>query len=207
MKLLGNLHRGLLFVISGPAGTGKTTLVQMLEEEFPCVKRSVTYTTRPKREEGEHLDSYHFISEEEFIKKIQEGFFLEHVKVFDHYYGTDKSIAEESMKTNKHVVLVIDTQGLRILVEKNVPLISIFLSPPSHEELEARLKNRKTETEGQMLTRLKWSENELEMIPWYDYHIINDDLITAYNVLRSIFIAEEHKAKRVGDYVFKKPKD
>jgi len=207
MKLLGNLRQGLLFVISAPAGTGKTTLVQMLEEEFECIYRSITYTTRPKRTEEKDGISYHYLTDQEFKKKKDQGFFLEDAQVFDHHYGTGKDDINNLLKKNKHVVLIIDTQGVKHLIEQNIPLISIFISPPSHNELEQRLKKRKSENKEQQEKRLKWSEHELEMIPWYDYHIINDDLATAYNVLRSILIAEEHKAKRVGDYVFRKSDD
>jgi guanylate kinase len=207
MKLLGNLQQGLLFVLSAPAGTGKTTLVEMLEEEFFCIEKNVTYTTREKRPGEIEGKSYYFISKEEFEKKIEGGAFLEYEKVFDHYYGIEEKKISDQLKQNKHVILVIDTQGVKTLLTKNIPFISIFISPPSAEELERRLKKRKTETEKQRQKRLQWSYKELEMIPFYDYHIINDDLQMAYNILRSILIAEEHKTKRIGDYVIRKTND
>lgn len=206
MKLLGNLKKGLLFVLSAPAGAGKTTLVNMLEDEFKDVKRPTTFTTRPKRPKEIENESYHFINVQEFEEKIEKKHFLEHAKVHDNFYGIEKETVEKLLQTT-HVVLVIDTQGLKYLLEQNIPLISIFVSPPSLEELETRLRNRKTESKESINKRLKRAKKEIEMIPWYDYHIINEDLVLAYTVLRSILIAEEHKAKRVGDYVFRKSDD
>jgi len=206
MKLLGNLKKGLLFVLSAPAGTGKTTLVSMLEDEFEAVKRAITYTTRPKREKEEEEQCYHFISEEQFAEKLKRNEFIENAKVFDYSYGIGKQTIEKQLDKS-HVILVIDTQGLKSLVEQNISLISIFISPPSMEELELRLTKRKTESKKSLEKRLSRAKKEIEMIPWYDYHIINEDLVLAYTVLRSILIAEEHKAKRVGEYVFRKPND
>jgi len=206
MKLLGNLKKGLLFVISAPGGAGKTTLVNMLEDEFDCVKRATTFTTRPKRGKEIDQECYHFINVEKFKEKIEQNEFLEHAKVHENYYGIEKKVVEKLLETS-HVVLVIDTQGLKSLIEQNIPLVSIFVSPPSIEELENRLKNRKTESKESMNQRISKAKKEIKMIPWYDYHIINEDLVLAYTVLRSILIAEEHKAKRVGDYVFRRSND
>lgn len=191
-KLLGGLKKGLLFVISAPAGTGKTTLVHMLQEEFSCVVRSVSYTTRkPRRSEQEGKD-YHFVSEPEFLQKLHEGDFLEHAKVFDHYYGTSRSFVEAEQNLGKHVVLVIDTQGAAQL-KRQCKATFIFISPPDLKELQSRLSKRKTETDQAIEQRLSWAEREIALASHYDYHIINDHLETAYIVLRSILIAEEHK--------------
>ncbi len=192
LKILGNVERGQLFVLSAPAGTGKTTLVQMLTEEFPCVITSVSFTTReprPSENQGEH---YHFVSVEEFDRKVVSNDFLEYVQLYGHFYGTSNEWVEEQLNTGKHVILVIDTQGALQLMGK-VPLCSIFLMPPSPTELRRRLKGRKTESESIIEERLEWANQELERCRYYDYCIINDDLQTAYQVLKSILIAEEHK--------------
>lgn len=193
MKVLGSLKKGLIFVLSAPAGTGKTTLVRMLTKEFDCVVESISFTTRKPRPNEKDGRDYHFVSKEEFEKKIREGEFLEHAKVFDHYYGTSRKVVEAARSQGKHVVLVIDTQGAMQLKEF-LPAVFIFISPPNLEELRSRLLTRKTDTEESIQHRLSWAEKEMTLASRYDYHIINDDLNTAYDVLRSILVAEEHKS-------------
>ncbi len=191
-KILGGLKKGLIFVISAPAGTGKTTLVRMLQKEFSCLVESVSYTTRkPRPGEREGVD-YYFISEAEFAQKLQEGDFVEHAKVFDHDYGTSRSFVESQLQNGKHVLLVIDTQGA-IQLKDHYNAIFIFISPPSISELRSRLYTRKTDTDQSIEHRLSWAEKEMALAPRYDYHVVNEDLYTAYTVLRSILIAEEHR--------------
>ena len=191
-KLVGNLKRGLTFVVSAPAGTGKTTLVSMLTREFDTVKMSISCTTRPQREYETDGTHYHFISEEEFVQKIQEGEFLEHVELFGYRYGTSLKHIEEMKSRGFHVVLVIDTQGALQLMDR-IDATFIFLLPPSKQELQRRLIDRATEATAVIEKRLEWSEKEIESAKFYEYQIVNDDLTVAYQVLRSIVIAEEHK--------------
>lgn len=195
-KVLGNLKRGLIFVISAPAGTGKTTLTNKLVEEFPCIKASISCTTRaPRKGEVQNIH-YNFISEEEFKRKIANHEFVEYAKVFDHYYGTCKIQLEEIISSGSHAILVIDTQGALNITEK-LPVITIFISPPSYEELKKRLKGRSTEDELSTEKRLSWARHEIVKASSYNYHIINNDLSVAYVVLKSIFIAEEHKSVHI----------
>lgn len=186
------MKKGLLFIVSAPAGTGKTTLVRMLLKEFPSVIESVSFTTRAPRAKEVSGKDYVFISQDEFEQKIEEGEFLEYAKVFGKYYGTSKKFVEEKQSQGKHVVLVIDTQGALQLKDK-LDAIFVFISPPSLKELKARLIKRKADTEASMETRLSWAEKEMALASKYDYHVVNDDLKVAYDVLRSILIAEEHK--------------
>ena len=196
-KLLGNLSEGIVFIISAPAGTGKTTLVRMLSEDFPCVVESVSCTTRPPRPgEVEGVD-YHFLSKEIFQKQITHGDFLEFAEVFGYHYGTSRAYVQKQQQSGKHVFLVIDTQGAMKLRGENYPAVYIFLSPPSMEALEERLKKRKTESPEVIKNRLSWAQKEMAMIKHYDYHIVNDSLELAYQVLRSIVIAEEHRVMRI----------
>lgn len=191
-SLLGNLKKGLVFIISAPAGTGKTTLARMLCEEFACVTESVSCTTRLPRVgevEGKH---YCFLTKEVFEAKIRSGDFLEYAKVFGHYYGTTKEFVFQQQEKGKHVILTIDTQGAMQLKGK-ISAIFIFITPPSLEELKMRLIKRKTESPEIMEERLSWAQKEILMADHYDYRIINDNLVIAYDVLRSILIAEEHK--------------
>ncbi len=190
--VLGGAKRGLAFVISAPAGTGKTTLVRMLCKKYSCIVDSVSYTTRlPRRNEIQGRD-YHFISHAEFEKKIEEGEFLEYAKVFDHYYGTSRKFVEAEQAAGKHVALVIDTQGAIQLME-SFDAVFIFISPPNLAELRNRLKSRRSETESTLEQRLSWAEKEMALASRYDYHIVNERLYIAYEVLKAIFIAEEHR--------------
>ncbi len=195
-KILGNLKKGLVFVLSAPAGTGKTTLVRMLRDEFPVVVESVSCTTRPPRSGEASGRDYHFLTEAEFEKRIKQGDFLEHAKVFGHYYGTSKEFVLSEQEKGKHVFLVIDTQGAMELKKKHFPCVFIFITPPSLEELRERLIKRKTETEETLKRRLSWAEQEITMAPHYDYHIVNENLGFAYDILRGIVIAEEHRVKK-----------
>ncbi len=192
LKLLGNSRRGLIFIVSAPAGTGKTTLIDMLKKEFDCVIQSVSFTTRQPRENEIDGVHYNFISEEEFKNSIKEGEFLEYVNLFNNYYGTSKKWLEEQVDNGKYVVLVIDTQGAQT-VRKKIPHTSIFIMPPSLTELRRRITDRQTENVKSIEQRLDHAQTEIETSTSYDYIIVNDNLKTAYEVLRSVFIAEEHK--------------
>lgn len=192
--LIGTKPHGLLFVLSAPAGTGKTTLVERLVSEHPSVVQSISYTTR-KRREGERPDAHYcFVTEPEFEKKIQEGEFLEYVRLYGDYYGTSKVWVETQRKLGKHVFLVIDTQGALQLME-SLEAAFIFLKPPSIEVLKERLIKRGTETEESIAKRLSWAEKEMEAAHYYDYQVTNGSLETAYRILLSIVIAEEHKTR------------
>lgn len=194
-KLLGNLPQGLIFVLSAPAGTGKTTLVGMLRDEFPCVVESISCTTRAPRAEEIPGKDYHFMDTETFEGKIAAGDFLEHAQVFGSYYGTSREYVQEQQEKGKHVFLVIDTQGALQLKGK-LSAIFVFISPPSLQELRERLFKRKTETLEMIEHRLSWAKQEMALSSKYDYNIINDNLHHAYDILRSIVIAEEHRVRK-----------
>lgn len=188
---------GLLFVVSAPAGTGKTTLVARLTEEFAHVVTSVSYTTRkprPGEVEGIH---YHFIAPEEFKSKVARHEFLEHVELYGDYYGTSKVWVQEQLSQGKHVILTIDAQGALILQKNDkMKAVYIFIQPPSIEELRKRLKMRKTESLEVIEERLEWAKKEIMQAKHYDYVVVNDVLNRAYDILRSIVIAEEHKIRK-----------
>lgn len=195
MKVLGNLLHGMIFIVSAPAGTGKTTLVERLVRENSSVVQSISFTTR-KRRVGEIPGThYQYISKEEFQKKIDAGDFLEYVELYGDYYGTSKSWVENELAKGKHVILVIDTQGA-LKLKGNVDACYIFIKPPSLEILKQRLMARKTDSEEAILKRTAWAEKEIEYAKFYDYLIVNDDLEVAYQVLISILVAEEHRIYR-----------
>jgi guanylate kinase len=191
-RLLGQKVPGQAFVISAPAGTGKTTLTTMLKHEFPNrIISSISYTTRkprPMEVEGAH---YHFINREEFEKRIHANDLLEHVQLYDDYYGTSRSWTEQQLAQGQHLLLVIDTQGAMQLKGK-LPATFIFIKPPSLDILRMRLESRKTETREVIEKRLAWAEKEMESARLYDYQITNDDLELTYAILRSIVIAQTH---------------
>jgi guanylate kinase len=191
-QALGGISKGQVFVVSAPAGTGKTTLVRLLVKEFDCVVESVSCTTRPPRKGEKEGVDYFFLTQEAFDKKMEQGEFLEHAKVFDHSYGTSRQFLEERLLAGKHVVLVIDTQGALQLMG-TYAAVFVFISPPSMEALRSRLQARRSESEESMERRLSWAQKEMALASRYDYHIVNDDLQVAYEVLRSILIAEQHK--------------
>lgn len=193
-KLVGNNSKGILFVVSAPAGTGKTTLVQMLVNEFPCVVESISYTTRDPRPQEINGVHYHFVKPEEFKTMVKAGKFLEYVGLYGNFYGTSRDKVLEELDQGKHVILVIDTQG-GLQLKGKMDACFIFIKPPSFEELKKRLVNRQTEPLAVVEKRLQWAEKEYEDSKYYDYHIINDDLNIAYQVLKSIIIAEEHRQK------------
>jgi len=186
------MKKGMPFIVSAPAGTGKTTLVKMLATEFPCVIASISYTTRLPRAGEIDAIHYNFVTHDEFEKKINSGDFLEYVKLYGDYYGTSRSWVEEHLNAGKHVVLVIDTQGAALLRE-HWKIVSIFVNPPSLEVLKQRLVSRGTESIDTIERRLALAKHEMDASHTYDYIIVNENLDTAYQVLRSIFIAEEHR--------------
>lgn len=182
-----------LFTLSAPAGAGKTTLVRMLWQEFPdSFQKTVSLTTRPPRSGESPGVDYHFVSQEEFQRRLDDQDFLEWVPLFGQYYGTSRLEIDKIWASGKHAIAVIDVEGA-LTLKKKIPTVSIFLSAPSSEELERRLKERGSELDSQRQERLKHSLIEQAASDQFDYVIVNDKLLQAYEVLKSIFIAEEHR--------------
>lgn len=195
-KVLGNLKKGKLFVLSAPAGTGKTTLARMASSEFACVVESVSYTTRsPRGAEIEGRD-YFFISKDTFLTLIEKEEFLEHAEVFGNFYATSKKFVENHINQGHHVLLVIDVQGAMKLKKMNLDAVFVFIKPPSLLALKQRLMTRNADSQESIELRLSQAEKELEFEKHYDYQIINDNLSSAFEVLKAILIAEEHKIRR-----------
>jgi guanylate kinase len=186
------MKKGQLFVLSAPAGTGKTTLVTKLIQERGDIVQSLSYTTRAPRGDETNGRHYNFVTVPEFEQMIKDKKFLEHVKLYGDYYGTCKAWVQEQLAQGKHVILVIDTQGAMQL-KGQCEGTFIFIKPPNLQELKRRLLMRRTEPEDVIQKRLKWAEKEMELASKYDYVLINDDIDTAYKTLKSIVIAQEHK--------------
>ena len=172
--------RGCLFIVSAPAGTGKTTLVARLTKELPAVVRSISTTTRKKRHGEEEGVDYFFVSKEKFEEQRQKGAFLEWVELFGCLYGTSQEFVNRELQKGHHVILVIDTVGAMQVLDK-IAAVSIFISPPSLAELRRRLQERKSESAEKVEERLARAEEEIAAGKSYAYQIVNDDLETAIN--------------------------
>lgn len=174
---MASVPPGKLVVLSGPSGVGKTTVLGGLFEKcsLPLV-RSVSATTRPPREGEQDGVDYYFLTEDEFSRRRRAGEFLECFQVYGrgHWYGTLESEVASGLAAGKWVVLGIDVQGAAAVVEKFPDTITIFLRPSSWEELEARLRNRQTETEEEIQKRLARARSELALADRYRYQVVND---------------------------------
>lgn len=188
---------GALFIISGPSGVGKGTLVKLLTEEDDSLALSVSCTTRKPRAGEEDGVAYFFITKEEFSKRKEEGDFLEWDEHFGNFYGTPKSFVLQQLK-EKSVILEIEVKGglqvLEALEGSGVRPVRIMIVPPSEKELIARLSRRGSETEAELKTRLERVKYELSKKDEYDYVVVNDKLSEAKEELKSII--EKEKSKR-----------
>ena len=179
--------RGPLFILSGPSGTGKTTLINRLltESVFP-LRLSVSVTTRGQRPGEQDARDYHFWSRERFLKEQKEGSFLEWADVYGNYYGTLANEVEPFRQDGTGVLLDIDTQGWEQVKRFYEDALSIFIRTSSEATYEKRLRDRGTETEAAIQKRLQGARRELARAPEYDYEVINDDLETALAKLKDI---------------------
>ena len=183
----------LIIIISAPSGSGKTTVVERLLAELPRVKRSISCTTRPPRQGEQEGRDYFFVSEGDFRRKIENGEFLEWEETFGNFYGTPLEQFTGAMENGQDLILSIDVKGARQVKEKFPGAISVFIMPPSTEELESRLRKRNTDRKDQVDLRLKEARRELEAADEYDYLVVNDDLDGAVTELKSVLEAERQK--------------
>jgi guanylate kinase len=191
------MDKGFLFIISGPSGAGKGTIAKRLIEELDGVVLSISCTTRPPRPgevDGEH---YFFLSEEEFVKRIGASDFLECAKVHGQWmYGTPGGFVEENLDAGRVVVLEIDVQGFREVMEAKIDKVSVFVSPTEPKELERRIVARAPISDEELARRMKVADEEYEYIPLFDYFVINDDLETAVADVVCIVRAERLRVTR-----------
>ncbi len=177
-------------VFAAPSGAGKTTLVHAVVTKHPELRFSISYTTRkPRRNEANGVD-YLFVDEAEFMRLRNEGELLEYAEVFDHYYATSRSQVEKHLADQRDVILEIDWQGAR-QVRKSMPeCVTIFILPPSVEELERRLRERRTDSPEVIERRLRDALSDMSHWDEFDYVIINDELDRAVSDLEAVLAGE-----------------
>jgi len=182
-----------LFVISGPSGVGKTSIIRSVLERVKNVVFSVSCTTRKQRPGEINGVDYFFISQEEFDEMIRSNKFLEWAKVHDNYYGTPSDFVFKHMDDGNDVILDIDVQGALNVKRNFAKAKFIFIAPPSYQTLGERLKRRGTESEEKIQRRLETARKEIKYIPEFEYLIINEDLESSITNLISIIYAERLK--------------
>lgn len=187
---------GLLIVVSGPSGAGKGTICDALRERFPNIQYSISMTTREPRPGEKDGINYYFTDNSHFESLLEEDAFLEHAKVYDHYYGTPKKYVYQMLSQGSHVMLEIDIQGAMQVKEKYPQGVFIYIVPPSRDVLEKRLRGRHTDSDEVIAARLAKARNELEWIDKYDYVIVNDNLDEAIQKAEAILKAEGCKVMR-----------
>jgi len=190
------MKRGILFVISAPSGTGKTTVIKEIRELFPELSYSISFTTRPPRRNEVHGKDYFFVSREQFEEMIKASKFLEWEEIHGNLYGTSKELIQKELGSGKDVILDIDVKGAKNVAKQFEDVVLIFLMPPSIEILEQRLRNRQTEGEEVIRKRLETAKEELKERDKFHYQVTNDVLADAVKEISEIIRKE--RANRRG---------
>ena len=185
---------GLLFILSAPSGAGKSTLCSAIRRRFDDLAYSISYTTRSAREGEENGRDYHFITKTEFEDGISAGRWAEWARVHGHYYGTSAQWIENALARGRHILMDIDVQGMRQLIEHFPDAVTIFIMPPSMQILEHRLRQRRTDDEKSIGVRLKNAEQEIAQKDLYAHILVNDDLSRAIDELTDLIAAFRDRA-------------
>lgn len=188
-----------LIILSAPSGGGKSTILAEVLKAADNIDYSVSYTTRPPRGTEQNGVAYHFVDEREFLRRREEGDFLETAQVFGRWYGTSKSFIRGRLAARRHVIMDIDVQGAAQIHTTDIPQVKIFIIPPSMEILRERLVKRATDSPQEIEKRLTIARKELEYIPDYDYLVVNNELSQAVREVLAIVQAEENRVGRYRD--------
>ncbi len=198
-------RRGFMFVLSSPSGAGKTTLSRLLMQNDDNLTMSVSYTTRAMREKEEDGIDYHFVDKENFQQKIDTKFFYEYAEVFGNSYGTPRQVVESAIDAGQDVLFDIDWQGTRRLTDKaREDIVSVFILPPSMQELERRLRTRAQDADEVIARRMDRAAQEISHWDEYDYVIINDSIDGSLQKILYILKSERLKRTRqhgLGNFV------
>ena len=189
-------RRCLIFILSAPSGAGKTTVLRKVLERRPELVYSISATTRPPRPGEEEGKDYFFTSAAEFRRGVEEGAFAEWAEVHGHCYGTPEACVQGQTSAGKDLILDIDVQGAIQLKKRHPEAVLIFLLPPSFQELERRLRGRKTESDEAVQKRLEVAKKELCLQDAYDHVIVNDELERAAEDVETVI--DQEKARRQG---------
>ena len=201
---------GMMFILSSPSGTGKTTLTKKLAEHNTKFAISISHTTRKPRPNEINGKDYHFVSIEEFNALVKKNSFFEYANIFDNYYGTDKKTVIKFLSQGKNILFDIDWQGTQQLKKiENLLLVTIFILPPNLQILKKRLLNRHQGQEKLIEQRMKKFNEEVSHWNEYNYVVVNDDLTLCYNKIMDIINLEKNgiKQKQNLDEISKKVKE
>ena len=188
------MRKGLLILISGPSGTGKGTVCDLLRQKHPEISYSISATTRQPRPGEQDGVNYYFYTKEKFQEMIDQGQLLEWAEVYGNFYGTPKQKVLDRLEAGEDILLEIDTQGALNVMKVMPEGLFIFLLPPSLEELAARLKGRGTETEESLHRRLGAAVDEIKLAAKYRYVVVNDKVEDAEETIANIIEAEHHRS-------------
>lgn len=190
-------RRGLMLVLSSPSGAGKTTISRMLLEQEPDLRMSVSVTTRPKRKGEIEGKDYYFVSHDRFREMVDGDELLEHATVFDNSYGTPAGPVDEALQSGKDVLFDVDWQGAQQMrTRRRSDIASVFILPPSTEELARRLTSRGTDSADVVARRMAKAANEISHYGEYDYVVVNDEVEHCLAQVRAILHAERVKGDR-----------
>ena len=184
------MNKGLLILISAPSGAGKTSLVNEIIDRDDLLIKSVSHTTRAKRPGEEESIDYFFTTESEFNQMVLNNDFIEHAEVIGNFYGTSKNYVEENLESGFDVILEIDWQGARQIQSVKREAVSIFIAPPTKQELENRLRKRGKDSEETISIRMSQATSDMKKAESYNYVVVNDSFETATNQLLTIISAE-----------------
>lgn len=199
------MKKGILFIISGPAGSGKGTVVNELISSHDEIKLSISATTRNPRPGEENGVHYHFITKNEFETRIKNGEILEYTKYCENYYGTPLKEVNEALERGEDIILEIEVDGAMQVKKKMKNSVTIMLTPPDAETLESRLRNRGTETDDVINWRLERAKEEIKLLPDYDYSVINEDGKSqeCAKIIYGIICAEHSRTERTKEIIKK----
>ena len=190
------MNKGGVFIISGPSGSSKDTLIVRLLEKLPELRFSISSITRRMREGEKQGEKYNFITREKFEDMINNGELLEYNTYVGNYYGTPKAPVVKAIEDGYDIIIEVDVNGAAQIREKLREAVSIFIMPPSYEELKARLSGRGTETKELIDRRMESALGEIRRASEYDYIVVNDDIDTAVNDIMSVILSQRLKTER-----------